>query len=84
MDTHPLQFNSHNTPRKLIPTPLNTHTEGAMRIRRLRGATVGDNQPLAHIPSILSATRTPLPEGFLKMYTCGGFILMFGKTNTIM
>lgn len=48
------------------------HTEGAVRIRRLRGASVGDNQPLAHTPSILRATRTPLPEGFLKHFLAAG------------
>lgn len=43
-----------------------------MRIRRLRGASVGDNQSLAHKPSILRATRTPLLEGFLKNFLAAG------------
>lgn len=48
------------------------HTEGAVRIRRRQGVSVEDNQPLAHAPSILRATRTPLPEGFLKIFLAAG------------
>jgi len=34
-------------------------------------------------PEVLSR-NTGITHGYLHMYTCGGFILIFGKTNTIM
>ena len=29
-------------------------------------------------------TRVSFNSGFLSVYTCGGFMLMYGKTNTIL